>query len=407
MTFKLTFALVASGVALIGGIANAQGVPGNVQNIETTYDGGTLSVRWAPVPEAAFYRVYYSHESILENEGNYDDFERTGGPEAAFTFQSLPLSSKQIFIGVLAVNKEGIESEGFEQETSVTIARSSNSAKPIPSISSSLPALPKAPPPLLPSKPVPSTSVPLRLQSARAVSATGVLVTFSKNLKADSPLSSDSFLITTLSGTMLRITRVGVSGNQVLVATAPQKTDEAYLFSLLHVIVSDDGTSATPSEPQIQFSAFKEGVARSSLSSSSSSVSSSVPYIRRPGTEAPVRPVNPSFLSLSAVPRKDGTYDVTARWGGSVGTETYGLYTAKDGSQYSFDSARSAALVSAHYNRVAPGTLGLRVTSRNAFGESTGVEKVIVLPATGLGLFGIAAVAGAVAGRRIRRKKCL
>lgn len=412
MTFKQTIALVISGVALIGGIANAQSVPGNIQHIEATYDGGILSVRWAPVPETAFYRIYYSHESILENEGNYDDFERTAGPEAAFTFQKLPLNSERIFIGVLAVSKEDLESEGFEQEASVTIARSSSSLSPVPSISSSLPALPKAPPALPPSLELaPSTSIPLKIASVRAVSSTGVLVTFTKNLNTAASFVPNYFLITTLSGTMLTIVRAQVSGNQILVDTESQKPNEEYLFSLLSVIPAEDGTNVTPSEPQVQFSAFNEGsgmASSNSFPSVQSSVSSSVPYIKKPGTGTPPSqtvPTNPSFLSLSAIPRKDGTYNVTARWGADRGTETYGLYTSGDGKQYEWNSQRSAAETSANYSRIAPGTFGVRVTSRNVMGESSGIEKVIVLPASGLGFFGIAAIAGAAAGRRIRRKK--
>jgi len=49
-------------------------------------------VEWSEQPEeeVAYYRVYYSFESILENGGLYDDFEQTDGTENEYVIKNPP-----------------------------------------------------------------------------------------------------------------------------------------------------------------------------------------------------------------------------------------------------------------------------------------------------------------------------
>lgn len=274
MTFKQTFAVSVSALALLGSVAHAEELPGNVQNVSTTMEAGSLTVRWTAVPNAASYNIYYSHESIIGNNGNYDDYARTTGPVTEYTFSAPPLSSESIFVGVLAVTAGGTESEGFETEASVIVPVAAMSS----SSSSSMPS---------------TTAVPMTIESAIAHSSTGVLVTFSKNLETNVSYGPTHFLMRNGSGIILPVVRADVSGRMVLIHTDTQKSAEEYSLNLLTTITADDGTSATPGEPQVVFRGFlreemgaTSSVASSRAVSSSSSVSS-VPYGRNPNLPVP------------------------------------------------------------------------------------------------------------------------
>lgn len=120
LTQKTLLALVVA----LAPLSTIAAVPPMITDIQAKLTSGILTVTWTqPVGSAdiAFYRVYFSHESILARDGNYDDFERTKGPETVITFTKLPLQSKEIFFAVLAINTAGRESEGFETETSIDV----------------------------------------------------------------------------------------------------------------------------------------------------------------------------------------------------------------------------------------------------------------------------------------------
>ncbi len=106
--------------------------------------------------------------------------------------------------------------------------------------------------------------------------------------------------------------------------------------------------------------------------------------------------------------RSDGTYTVKAVWGASP-TKTvngYALSVTRDGQK--FDPSTSVTQAAADYNRIPAGTFGLKVAAKDENGtQSEGIEKVITLPASGVGLLGILAASGFGAGQRAfkRRKK--
>lgn len=98
--------------------------PSGVQNIETTISEGKVHVLWEALEneDIAYYRVYYSSKSILENEGFYDDFESTEDSEARYIFETLPPTAT-LFVSVLAVNQNGEESSAFIGESSIDISQ--------------------------------------------------------------------------------------------------------------------------------------------------------------------------------------------------------------------------------------------------------------------------------------------
>src|SRR3989338_9813623 len=95
--------------------------PEGVSGIFAANKGGTVHVQWNAPQEGediASYRVYYSQESILQNGGQYDDFETTDGAVIEHDLKDAPRVNP-LFISVLAVSSTGEESRFFLEEVSV------------------------------------------------------------------------------------------------------------------------------------------------------------------------------------------------------------------------------------------------------------------------------------------------
>lgn len=401
MSKKQILTLMLAITALTSDLAFAAGAPANIQNVRAEQQSATLRVTWDAVEHAAFYRVYFSHKSILGNEGNYDDFERTTGPETNYTFVKLPLKSDTIYVSVLAVSAEGQESEGFETEAPVTIAAAQSSMSNDQTTPTVQEGMPEGESPT-------STAKPMSIETVEAVSSTGVLVTFSKDVKSDADILPEFFVLTDSGGNMLAVKDVQKEGAMVLLITEKQEPKRAYTFGLLSVIPAADGTNLTSSAPQVPFDGFGEN--------QPVQLPPPVPYGKPPVTNTPPPvpygkpPVgqtgDSTFLGLTANSRKDGTYDITARWNPASGAQAYGLYTSVNGMGYAWNGQVSSDQTTALYSKVQPGTFALRLTTRGADGqESRGIERAVNLPTTGLGLLGIMGAAGATAGIRLRRRR--
>ncbi len=414
MTFKQTFIVVVAAVSLSTGVAVAASLPANVKSVQAHRNGDTISVVWSQVPNAVSYRIYFSRESILNNGGNYDDFEQTPDAQTLYVFQKAPLQSEKIYIGVLAVDKDNLESEGFEVEAVVAssteppLQKQPSAPKDVMQASSasstqSAATMPRGENPT-------STATPMKIESVVAMTDTVLDVTFSKELDSGANVTRDSFLITSVDGTVLPIENVEVNDRRVSITTRPQASETEYVLGLLAIIPAADGTNATPSESQVRFTSIVQS------STSSSEPPPSVPSygknpnlpgaLTNPGAYQPApAPTDPSHLNLTSVVRKDGTYNVTAHWIGSPDATEYSLYTSKNRSPYAWNSVVGHDQTTVQYSRVSPGIFGLKVASRGNNQESAGIEKTITLPETGAGLLGIAAIAGLGAGRRIQRRK--
>ncbi len=440
MSKKQILTLVLAVTALTAQIAFAAELPGNVKSVTASITNGKLTAMWTPVQGAAYYRVYFSHESIIGNEGNYDDFERTLAAETSHAFAAMPLSSDKIYIGVLAVDMNGNESEGFETEASVEQPKAPSAPEPPPApVEPEMPLDPLAAsgqPEQMPLGVNPTTtSEPMNIVSVAAVSSTGVLVTFTKNVAIDVQVNPGFFLVTDSGGAVLPIQSVEVNAATVLLKTDAQVPGRSYAFALLQPLPAGDGTNAIPSSEGVLFTGFgtpeqpqepqqpaygqnpmqQPGYGQNPMQQPD------IPYGQNPmlGGQQPMPPqggygqnpmlaglMDPVALDLQASPRKDGTYDVIARWNGVPSAQNYGLYTAVNGQPYAWNGQVGPEQTTVQYSRVKPGSFALRVTARTGQGqESRGIERSIPLPATGIGLIGVMAAAGAAAGVRMRRRK--
>ena len=374
--------------------AVAAGIPSNVKTTEAKVENGKLTVTWSAATDdtgIAFYRVYFSHASILENGGDYDDFVRTKGTENTYVFDSLPLSSKDIYVGVLAVNTAGTESEGFETEAHVNVEGVASSTSSSTSVSFSEESSSSS---SLSSSKDTQENLPMVITSAQALSETGVVLTFSKNLA--SRAGTGAFSISE-SGALapLNIGAVEVQGNIVLLHTDTLEKGKTYMLLIMQPIEGEDGTILTPGQQPVEFMGFDKEA--------------------QPAEDQSDEPAqqmigDPSNLSLKAVKRKDGTYNIVATWDEAPGKPSaYVLYTSEDGTRFVRSSTLDGTELSATYEKiVGGGQFGLKVTAQGEDGkESKGKIRVIDLPASGLGVLGLLGASGALAAAKTRRRKKL
>ena len=390
--------------------------PANISHVGALITNGMLTVTWEAPTDTAnidFYRVYFSHASILGNEGNYDDFERTSGSESTYTFKTLPLKSSKIFVSVLAVNKDSTESEGFETEASVNAPTDAAPVAPVEKTSDA-PAAQEAPP----SSGASATDVPMSIGSVGAISGTGVLFTFSKQVSSSTQFTTDEFTITDMSGAALQITAVEVYGTTIILRTAMQEAKKEYQVTILQPIPSEDGTNMPTGDP-IHFMSFVTENSAPQEVPMPNDQSSSLAYVRNPML-GQVNPMNqamlpgmsldPINLILRPIRRSDGTYNVIAQWIASADPQrliaAYSLFTSTNGIQYGRNASVPNSETTIQYTRIPAGLFGVKVAAKDIYGkESQGVQKVINLPNSGLGLLGIMAVSGLAAGSRTRRRK--
>ncbi len=434
--------LVALGVLAAGSVF-AAGMPSNVTRVDAKVENGKLVVEWdAASDEAgiASYRVYYSRESILENDGNYDDFEQTSDEGTRYEFPRFPYPGQALYVSVLAVNTSGIESEAFEVEARVELP------------SEDAPAVTQQPTETEPANPEAEAAAQksMTIASVEAREANKVTVTFSQPIADSQEFGPGFFIVVDENGGILEVKDYAKDGAAVTLTTADQTSGRTYILGVLQRITGQDGAYIDGSAPQARFTgvateqAVESSASSSSQEASSSSVSTAAAevYGRNPylatntavagtatfldllrnrsqgnvmgGQQAQygdtVAPENPASLRLQPVLRSDGTYNVTAEWRGSPDTardlQGYMVAISQDGSSYVPSSTTDANQRSVQYSRLEPGIFGVRVSAFDRAGNrSTGIQNVVTLPESGLGLLGIAAVSGVAAARRLRRKR--
>ena len=394
MTFIQKTILTLSAVLIpVTAVAAA---PANIRQVEASMNETSLMVSWAPTEsgDIDFYRIYVSHESILDHEGNYDDSVRTQANETTYVFKTPPLASEKIYIAILAVNKEGEESDGFESEASVELAP---------------PSVPAPVPELVAVEPEPAavteTSIPMTVSEVRSITQTGVLITFTKPIADSVPLEARFFAIIDGSGAGLEISAIEVIGQTILLHTGMQESEKNYFLSILEPVAAMDGTNLPVQEQKVPFTGFLDP---------NQAVSGDILYVANP--ELPIveevlgPPEDAVNLALKAMRRSDGTYTVVASWGASPNSKgtlsAYVLSSTRNGEAHGENIVLASNQTVTKYDGIAPGIFGVKVISKDDRGnESMGIQKVITLPESGMGLLGIISASGFLAGRRMKKKR--
>lgn len=107
-------------VALFSPISALAALP-SITNLEVMPVDDGIELTWDKVndPTVTHYKVYYSTQSIIDNDGAWEGYEETSGLKERFVFKNFTPGQK-LFTGVTAVNAADEESEFFEEEVSFT-----------------------------------------------------------------------------------------------------------------------------------------------------------------------------------------------------------------------------------------------------------------------------------------------
>ena len=216
MTVSLRLS-VAALAALLPLAVYAQEVS-NVTGIRAEQRDGKVAVSWnAADGEVQKYRIFYSHASILEQGGVFDDYEDVEGNVTEHTLSSVPPVST-LYVSVLAVGPGGVESPFFVEEAMVELTPSG--AKPTP-ISATVADFP-------PSPTVAMQSDTLQLLTAVSTSSTGVVLAFTHPLSIPEQYKAAAFIIKSGSGTPLQVVRYRLDGPYAVLDTSMQVPGRVY-----------------------------------------------------------------------------------------------------------------------------------------------------------------------------------
>lgn len=341
--------------------------PDNVMGITATLETGNVRVSWQPAAGAvASYRIFFSHASILGNNGLFDDYETVDGTVHTHVLRNLP-QTEQLFVSVLAVDTTGEESAYFVEEATVALAPSSR------------PTL-DAEPSIAPSEP--NTTEALSFLKAEASSATGVVLTFSHMIRLEPSLALESVIVETATGTRLRLQRITASGTLLLMETVPQTPGTIYRVRLGKGITGTDLSGASlplsaETTPML-FTAFGH-------------VLPQTPTIPQPQpSSAPIGPARSddvTGLTLRAQPSTT-LFTIEANWIAPAQSITgYEVRQSIDGGR-SFGQVMNIPVDSTAIRipSVTPGTFGLQVRAVQPDGTRTqGMTQFIDLPGSVLG----------------------
>jgi hypothetical protein len=200
--------------------------PPVVSGVTASLVNGKVHVTWrepANPEDIARYRIYYSHESILQNGGAYDDFESTSANAAEYDFATVPNVSR-LYVAVLAVNAANEESPSFGNEAGIDLANGQQA-------SDSNGALFMAPT----TTQAAAAADTLRLLSATSISGTGVLLTFSQPVAVRQQDAATALRVTDASGAVLAIRTIVVQGPVITLATDPQQPGIRYFVRAMAV----------------------------------------------------------------------------------------------------------------------------------------------------------------------------
>lgn len=331
----------------------AMAAPPNVTGITAVNEGGRVRVTWNQVQgDIRSYRIFYSHASILGNGGLYDDFESVDGTVNTHLLQTVP-PVDELFVSILAVDGTGAESPYFLEEARVTL----NGNGPTSAASSAAQ-----------SQPVQGGDM-LRLMSAQAVSATGVLLTFSHPVSIPQAQAAQAIMIDAGSGRMLQMRRYVLEGNTVLVHTVAQERGTAYRVTVASYVTGKAGTQAlalAADQTPVLFTGHASGVAP------------------MPGQQPSGQTVSDvTNLRLRAQP-ENGAYTVEATWQTPAGTIAgYSVSQTTDGGRtYSAARMVDKSATAVKVPGVPAGQFGILVKVVAPDGtQSRGIAQIINLPA--------------------------
>lgn len=379
--------------------------PADVRELWAVFTNGEIRLEWDPVSDDIdVYRIYYSQQSILENDGAYDDFIAAASRVTTFTMTELPPFPK-IFFSVIAVNADGEESESFVEEIELDL-----SSGDMEGVRREL------------TVPSPSRKEREALQqallSATSRSPTEVVLNFSASVRIAPEDMKNAVAIMDESGTPLNVASLVLEENTIIATTNGQIPRHRYGVRASPVISGERDGAMLPLDPGrsiVDFVGFGE-----EPTLSDPGVATSVSE-ESPAGELGIRNIRTRFD-----PDGSGRFSVIVGWDAPVAGEvaSYAI-TPIAGTVVGKTTTVPAETRVVRFQRIQPGLFRVVIQPMSADGTSgpsviaaadMGMHRPLQaapelgaarsgggLSSTGAGVVGIAIAAGAVAGwRRIR-----
>lgn len=345
--------------------------PSPVTNVSAIVENGEVTVEWDAVTSdpIEYYRVYYSSESILDNNGLYDDFEVTENDDTFLTFIP-PSGMDTLYIAVIAVTTGGMESEFFTEEAMVdlsslgalpvvkpTSVQSSSSESSIQQSTSS-------------SSAVDSSSA--KLLKGTVVSPTEIVVEFSVSMTVEASKAPQNLSIEAPGGKNLPITSITIKGKTITIYTDTQTKGTVYNVRFGDAFTGKAGQPLDADDRSVLLSGHNDG-----------KVPVHVPAVREVNLTSP-----PDLANATIIPQvqPNGAYTVTIKWDALDNTpgDLYGIvaYQTRDGQSFGPPSLLPIEIGGVQLQNVTPGFFGIYLQVANVYGYvSPGVFQYVTLPA--------------------------
>jgi len=381
MKTKLKIVCTLTFLALSGQVL-AQSAPSAVTGVTASGVGGEISVEWDAISSdpIAYYRVYYSGESILDNDGLYDDFEVTEGDETHLRFLP-PLGMDMMYIAVIGVAKNGLESEFFTSEAIVDM----NAVVAPPS---SVPEAPKPPQPentapVVDTPPVQNGGATARLLKGTVQTPEKILVEFSASMTVDSAKAPTSLKIEAPGGKKLQIKKITIEAKTITITTETQERGKVYNVQFSEPFESRAGQPLDKDDRSVLVTGHVNG--------KDPVVDPLTPPVREVDPMAP-----PDLENISIVPelQANGAYTITLQWTiDNIPGDLYGIvaYQTRDGQNFGQPNLLPIDISGVQLADVTPGFFGIYLQTVNTYGYvSTGIFQYVNLPMyiPGYGFYG-------------------
>jgi hypothetical protein len=380
MKTKLKVACTLTLLALTGQVF-AQSAPSAVTGVDASMKSGEVSVTWDAVTSdpIEYYRVYHSGESILDNDGLYDDFEITEDDETSLTFLP-PLGISTLYIAVIAVAKNGMESEFFTAEALLEL--------------DTIEALPagvfkdydegKAPedqkPPVV-TPPTVTGGTTARLLKGSVLSPEKMLIEFSASMTVDSKRAPEGLKIEGPGDTVLQIKNITIEAKTITITTEIQERGTVYNVHFSEPFEGRAGQALDADDRSVLLTGHADG-------------KDPAPPVAPPRMVDPMSP--PDLENVTIVPelQANGAYTVTLQWTvDNSPRDLYGIvvYQTRDGQTFGPPSLLPIDIGGVQLADVTSGFFGIYLQTVNMYGYvSPGIFQYVNLPQyiPGYGFYG-------------------
>lgn len=350
---KFIFTLI---VASLAGQVFAAPVPPPVSGVTAQALDGQVIVQWDAIDSAMidYYRVYYSTESILENNGIYDDFEVTDGNLTTLSFIP-PRNTQDIYVAVIAVSGGGVESPYFIDEAYVKV----------PAGPAVLDPKDEPEPPEVRNPDVPAHTT-LKLLKATVTTPEEIVAEFSTAVIVDPASAVHSLKVTKAGGYELVIRSIVIDDKTVIINTATQERGVVYNVQFAEPFAGRSGQSLDPDTRSVLVKGHASGKEPMRMEEATPPIIPSLPDMQEPAGPSEVLDAD---MQVTAQP--DGNFTVTIPWTLPKRSDLWKVvvYQTRDGRTFGPATLLPLDIAGVQLQNVTPGFYGLYIQTVTRKGE--------------------------------------